>query len=109
MKSTVAVFRGVTKPEYTKNGLGRFYTTDVEYAKLYGRYIIESEIDLNDFQCLCGDVYDLHAIVDARIEYGINEPDIDILFMDAGVTPGEVFELYMYSDLAVQAVNNNMV
>ena len=109
MKSTVTLYRGVPKLEHTTNGLGRFYTPDVEYAKLYGRHIIESEIDLNEFQCLCGDVYELHAIIDAREEYGIIEPNIDILIMDAGATPGEIFELYMYSNSAVQAVNHNMV
>ena len=109
MRGNTTLYRGVTKLEHATNGLGRYYTPDVEYAKLYGRHIIESEIDLNEYECLCGDVYELHAIIDAREEHGIIEPDIDILFMDAGATPGEVFELYMYSDEALQAVNHNMV
>ena len=106
LNNRTSLYRGVQVRSFL-NGKGRFYTPDIEYARLYGSYIIESEIDLSAYRCIYGDVYDMHRIIDAQFEWDITEPDIDIIVMDAGVTPGECTEIYMYSDTALQAVNAN--
>ena len=104
MTQLVSVYRGVSNPVHACNTDGRFYTTDIEYAHLYGSYIIHSYIDMDSMDTIYGDVYDMHDFIDGvTYECEASPIPLDIVVMQCS----DVLELYMYSDQALAHVNTH--